>query len=78
MSARRKDSKGRVLKEGEGYRKSDGLYTFRYKDIRGKIKAVYDSDLRNYVADMAKMNYIIEKSCPMYIEAADNNDDMEV
>lgn len=46
MPARRKDPKGRVLKAGEGYRKSDGLYSFRYKDIRGKVKAIYDSDLK--------------------------------
>ncbi len=44
---RRKDPKGRVLKEGESFRKSDNLYTFRYKDIRGKMKAIYDSDLKS-------------------------------
>lgn len=47
MSERRKDLKGRVLKEGEGYRKSDGLYSFRYKDPKGKVKAVYSRDLRD-------------------------------
>ena len=46
MSVRRKDPKGRVLKEGESYRKSDNLYTFRYKDVRGKTKAIYSSDLK--------------------------------
>lgn len=46
MPARRKDPKGRVLKAGEGYRKSDGLYSFRYKDIRGKVKAIYDAGTR--------------------------------
>lgn len=46
MSERRKDPRGRVLKEGETYRKSDNLYTYRYKDAKGKIKAIYDSDLR--------------------------------
>ena len=46
MAARRKDPKGRVLKDGESYRKSDNLYTFRYKDVRGKVKAIYDSDLK--------------------------------
>ena len=29
MSEKRKDSKGRVLKDGEVYRKSDGLYMYR-------------------------------------------------
>ena len=27
---RRKDNKGRVLKDGEVYRKSDGLYMYRW------------------------------------------------
>ena len=47
MPARRKDPKGRVLKEGESYRKSDNLYTFRYKNTKGKVKAIYDSDLKS-------------------------------
>lgn len=46
MPARRKDPKGRVLKEGEGYRKTDKLYTYRYRDIKGKVKAIYASDLK--------------------------------
>lgn len=46
MAARRKDPKGRVLKRGESYRKSDNYYTYRYKDIRRKMKAVYAKDLR--------------------------------
>lgn len=47
MPARRKDPKGRVLKEGEGFRKSDNLYTFRYRNAKGKVKAIYDSDLKS-------------------------------
>lgn len=43
---RRKDPKGRVLKDGESFRKSDNLYTFRYRDPSGKVKAIYDSDLK--------------------------------
>lgn len=39
MPERRKDPKGRVLKQGEGFRKSDNLYSFRYKNVRGKVKA---------------------------------------
>ena len=46
MAERRKDPKGRVLKDGESYRKSDNLYTFRYKDVRGKIKAIYSPNLK--------------------------------
>ena len=47
MAERRKDHKGRVLKNGESYRKSDNLYTFRYKNCRGKIKAIYALDLKS-------------------------------
>lgn len=43
---KRRDSKGRVLKKGESERKSDHLYSYRYRDIRGKMKSVYASDLR--------------------------------
>ena len=43
---KRRDSKGRVLKKGESERRSDRLYCYRYKDIRGKRKSVYAFDLR--------------------------------
>lgn len=46
MSEKRKDRKGRILRTGESQRK-DGLYQYRYKDVRDKIKAIYDSDLNN-------------------------------
>ncbi len=46
MPERRKDPKERVLRQGEGFRKSDNLYSFRYKDARGKVKAIYDPDLK--------------------------------
>ena len=39
MSEKRKDSRGRVLKDGESQR-SDGNYQYRYTDIRGKRKYV--------------------------------------
>ena len=41
----RKDSKGRVLKKGESERK-DGIYQYRYTDVRGKRQTVYTSDLK--------------------------------
>lgn len=40
----RRDSKGRRLKDGEGQRK-DGLYYYRYHDISGERRYVYDRDL---------------------------------
>ena len=42
---RRKDNKGRVLKEGESYRKSDGLYMYRWYTKTGKRKTIYDNSL---------------------------------
>ena len=42
--ASRKDSKGRVLKTGESQRK-DGIYQYRYTDIRGIRRCIYNSDL---------------------------------
>ena len=40
---KRKDSKGRILKTGESQRK-DGIYMYRYSDIRGKRKTIYSRD----------------------------------
>lgn len=43
---RRKDKKGRVLKTGESQRQ-DGRYCYRYVDLDGKRKYVYDTDLNS-------------------------------
>ncbi len=40
MAAKRKDSKGRILRKGEGLR-SDGRYMFRYTDLRGENRVEY-------------------------------------
>lgn len=45
MSTRRKDPKGRVLRDGESYRKNDGRYMYRYTSTDGKRHSIYDSDL---------------------------------
>lgn len=42
---KRKDSKNRVLKEGESERK-DGIYQYRYTDKKGKRHSIYDKDLK--------------------------------
>ena len=44
--ANRKDQKGRVLKTGESQRK-DGIYQYRYTDVRGKRQTVYAPDLKS-------------------------------
>ena len=43
---RRKDNKGRVLRTGESQRQ-DGRYCYRYKDLDGKRKYIYDLDLNS-------------------------------
>lgn len=42
---KRKDNKGRVLKEGETQRK-DGIYQYRWTDRLGKRHSIYDGDLK--------------------------------
>lgn len=42
---RRKDNKGRVLKDGESYRKSDGLYMYRWTTGDGKRHTIYAPSL---------------------------------
>ena len=44
MAEKRKDKKGRVLKDGESQR-SDGSYQFRYYDIHHKRRYVYAKTL---------------------------------
>lgn len=45
MSEKRKDYKGRILRTGESQRK-DLIYQYRYKDLQGKRKTIYSSDLK--------------------------------
>ena len=45
MSEKRKDNKGRILKNGETQRK-DNIYQYRYTDINGKRVSIYSSDLK--------------------------------
>lgn len=42
---RRKDDKGRVLKDGESFRPKEGRYMYRYTSTDGKRHAVYAGDL---------------------------------
>ena len=56
MPAKRKDHKGRVLKEGESYRKSDGRYMFRYISSDGKRHTIYERDLNALREKEKKIN----------------------
>lgn len=44
MPEKRKDTKGRILKDGESQRKN-GSYDFRYTDVHGKRRSVYAKTL---------------------------------
>ena len=44
MSNKRKDHKGRLLRTGESQR-GDLIYQYRYTDLCGKRRSIYDSDL---------------------------------
>lgn len=52
MATRRKDSKGKVLREGESERK-DGRYVYRYTDVLGKRHCIYATNL-NELRDKEK------------------------
>ena len=47
-TTKRRDSKGRVLRNGEFQRK-DGRYVFKYKDIDGKEKCLVQCLNKNLV-----------------------------
>lgn len=56
---KRKDSKGRVLKDGESER-GDGRYCYRYYGLDGKRKCVYDRDLSSLRDKERKINKDLE------------------
>lgn len=56
---RRKDKKGRVLKTGESQR-PDGRYCYRYVDLSGKRKYIYDMDLNALREKERQINKDIE------------------
>lgn len=58
---RRKDNKGRVLKEGESQRK-DGSYQYRYSDRSGKRHYIYSVDLK----DLRSRETSIQKARTLY------------
>ena len=40
MSEKRRDSKGRILRDGE-LQRADGMYMYRYTDVRGVRRCLY-------------------------------------
>lgn len=55
MSEKRRDSKGRLLKDGESQRK-DGRYQYRYTDIDGKRRCIYNLDLHALRREAEEIN----------------------
>ena len=70
---RRKDNKGRVLKEGESQRK-DGTYQYRVMDDSGKRRYIYAKDLnslRKREADIQKRLILHQSIAPKELTMAD-------
>ncbi len=57
MAEKRRDLKGRVLKDGESQR-SNGSYQYRYTDIRGKRQYIYAGTLE----ELRDREALIEKA----------------
>lgn len=55
MAERRKDSKKRVLKEGE-YQRSNGTYEYRWRSENGKRNNVYAKVWKNFVRKKQKFS----------------------
>ena len=55
LSEKRRDSKGRLLKDGESQRK-DGRYQYRYTDIDGKRRCIYNLDLHALRREAEEIN----------------------
>ena len=56
MSEKRKDSRGRILKDGESQRKN-GTYMYRYADIHKRRKYVYAKTLE----DLRKQEELVKR-----------------
>ena len=60
MATRRKDSKGKVLREGESER-LDGRYVYRYVDMFGKRHSVYAKNLNELRAKEKEIKEMLEE-----------------
>ena len=60
MSEKRKDSRGRILKDGESQRKN-GTYMYRYADIHKRRKYVYAKTLE----DLRKQEELVKGTWQM-------------
>lgn len=60
MSEKRKDNRGRILRTGESQRK-DGTYQYRYADIFGTRRYIYDADLHKLREKEAEINKYLDQ-----------------
>ena len=63
----RKDSKGRVLRKGEHYRKANGRYSYIYTDPLGKQRTIYANSL---VELRRKEDELVRDQMPKHISLA--------
>lgn len=75
---RRKDTKGRVLRDGESYRKNDGRYMFRYTSVDGKRHTIYDSDLNALREKEDKIRHDLREGIRMGEDSITLNDIFEM
>ena len=60
MSVKRKDTKGRILRDGE-IQKADGRYEFRYKDANGTLRSLYSWKLTESDSIPFRMVLLVRK-----------------
>lgn len=60
MSEKRKDNRGRILRTGESQRK-DGTYQYRYADIFGTRRYIYDADLHKLREKEAEIHKYLDQ-----------------
>ena len=63
MPEKRKDSKGRVLKDGESQR-ANGTYDYRYTDIHKKRRCIYAKSLTEL---RMILSHIVNTLSPLYL-----------
>ena len=66
---RRKDNKGRVLRDGESYRKSDNRYMYRWTGKDGKRHTIYSPDLMTLREEEEKIKHDLRDG----IKVGENN-----
>lgn len=75
---RRKDHKGRVLRDGESYRKNEDRYMFRYTSADGRRHAIYAGDLNTLREKEDKIRHDLREGIRMGEDNVTLNDIFEM